>query len=385
LVEKKARYRLVYDRKKKAKATGKGLIEIYVYHNPKQKKYISTKIWVHPSEWDTSRQLVNSKNDKYIAYNLNLKTSINDIETYELKQLNTGKPFTMDKLGQHIAAKGNELTFTAFWHNTLTKDMSLQPASKRPQRRALELLKAHAGTVKFSDINYQLINTFDTYLRGEGYATGTIWRVHKDVKKYINLAINYDYLDVSKYPYRKFKVVKDPQKHIYLNYTELAQIEEADLSGVPSIEIIRDMFLFQCYTGLRYSDVHRLNAADFEQRPEGLTLILTRMYKVNRRLFLRLWDMFDGKPQRLIKKYIEVTPPPKYLFGRYVGNSELNGALLIIKDKLGVRKKITTHVGRHTFGTLYAKQTGSIFDVMKAMGISKFETAQIYIDLSEEL
>ena len=90
MVEKKARYRLVFDRKKKAKTTGKGLIEIYIYTNPTQKKYISSKIWVHPSEWDASRQLVNAKNDKYIAYNLNLKNTVNDIEAYELKQLNTG-------------------------------------------------------------------------------------------------------------------------------------------------------------------------------------------------------------------------------------------------------------------------------------------------------
>jgi hypothetical protein len=41
--------------------------------------------------------------------------------------------------------------------------------------------------------------------------------------------------------------------------------------------------------------------------------------------------------------------------------------------------------GGSTFGTLYAHKTGSIFDVMKAMGISKFETAQIYINLSHEL
>jgi site-specific recombinase XerC len=51
----------------------------------------------------------------------------------------------------------------------------------------------------------------------------------------------------------------------------------------------------------------------------------------------------------------------------------------------GLSKILTTHVGRHTFGTLYAHQSGSIFEVMKAMGISKFETAQVYINLSEEL
>jgi len=63
----------------------------------------------------------------------------------------------------------------------------------------------------------------------------------------------------------------------------------------------------------------------------------------------------------------------------------MNGALKVIQHETGIRKDIKSHVGRHTFGTLYAHKTGSIFDVMKIMGISKFETAQIYINLSEEL
>ncbi len=112
---------------------------------------------------------------------------------------------------------------------------------------------------------------------------------------------------------------------------------------------------------------------------------MPRMVRVDKRVFLRLGDIFDGKPQEIIRPYLEKNRGEKYIWGKKIQNQTMNNALKVLQSEAGIETVLTVHLGRHTFCTLYAHQTGSIFDVMKAMGIAKFSTAQIYINLSAEI
>jgi hypothetical protein len=47
-----------------------------------------------------------------------------------------------------------------------------------------------------------------------------------------------------------------------------------------------------------------------------------------------------------------------------------------------MEKNLTIHLARNTFGTLYAKDTGNLFQVMAAMSIRSYKTAQVYINLA---
>ena len=120
------------------------------------------------------------------------------------------------------------------------------------------------------------------------------------------------------------------------------------------------------------------------QQPAGIAMRLERMYKVDRRVFLKLWELFDGKPEIIIKKYLKKNKKNDLVFD-YITNIQINRCLKVIQQTAGISQNLTFHIGRHTFGTHIARTSGSIFEVMKLMGLSKFETAQIYIDLSDEI
>jgi len=55
------------------------------------------------------------------------------------------------------------------------------------------------------------------------------------------------------------KVTKELNEIIFLSEEELRLIKHLDLDNQPGLDKVRDLFLFQCYTGLRYSDLTRLN------------------------------------------------------------------------------------------------------------------------------
>ncbi|NQD71324.1 tyrosine-type recombinase/integrase [Sphingobacterium shayense] len=63
---------------------------------------------------------------------------------------------------------------------------------------------------------------------------------------------------------------------------------------------------------------------------------------------------------------------------------EYNRTLKDIAIKVGINKRITSHVGRHTFGYLFMTAVGDIYALKEIMGHSKIETTQRYAHLDEE-
>jgi len=82
-----------------------------------------------------------------------------------------------------------------------------------------------------------------------------VYTHHKQVKKYIHLAIKKDLLEPNKNPYLKFQVKTAPTERIVLSQEEVAKIEAMNFTrDNVHLDLVRDMFLFSSYTGLRFSD-----------------------------------------------------------------------------------------------------------------------------------
>lgn len=380
----KADYTLVFDRKNKAKSSGKGTLEIVVYFTRNTRKHISTRINIKKEEWDAARSKVNSKNQNYIQINSYISSLIANIEAFEIELIQKGSSLTPQKINDFIRTGGARQSFYQYCHSQL--DISdIEVSSFNSQKRSIEIFNEFMPGTQFADLEPELIDRFTIFMKGRNYSEGQKWKVHKDIRKFVNRAIRQNLIKPENNPYRFLKNTRPKGKHAYLSFKDIAAIEAADVSELQKLQLAKDMFLFACYTGLRYSDLFQLKGSDFEQRDEGLIIILERMYKVDRRVFLRLYDLFDAKPQNLILPYYNANKAAKYIWGAFISNSDLNLALKALQKTAGIKQSLTVHLARHTFGTLYAYQSGSIFDVMKAMGIAKFETAQIYINLSGEL
>ncbi|MCF6342943.1 MAG: site-specific integrase [Bacteroidales bacterium] len=382
----KATYLFVFDRRKRAKETGLGLIELVINFGMRRRKWISTKIKVSPAEWNKKKREVNVRHQNHIALNIHLKSLRSEIETCELGLINSGKPFTANSVDDLLKGQKVNHTFSGFSLSMASKDNTVSPVTRRDHLRSLAILCDFKKEVRFGELDFGFIHQFDNYLNSVGFNQSTIGKVHKNVKRFINLAIKYGKMKPEENPYLNFTVRRSRPHHTWLNYRELELIERLDVSKVVEMDVVKDIFLFSCYTGLRYSDLKTLNTGSFISQQEGVGLKLQRMAKVDRPVHLKLWEMFDGKPEQMYMRMAEAAPDAeKSIWKKYISNSKMNLILKELQAAAGIKKKLTIHVGRHTFGTLYAHQTGSIFEVMRAMGISKFETAQVYVDLSAEL
>ena len=263
-------FSIVYNTNKRLRKDGTAPIRIRAYQNGRR-KYIQTKLFVTPKQWSKKyNKVIGHPNE--LQYNAEIRRQLDGVEAYALERIKRQGSITLDQLEDYFKY-GDIQSFTDFWIYELEADKKLEKRTKKNHRTALNYFLEFQKEVKFGELSYNLIHDFDTFLYGKGLHTNTVYTHHKQVKKYINLAIKKDLLEPNKNPYLKFQVKTAPTERIVLSQEELAKIEAMNFTrDNVHLDLVRDMFLFSCYTGLRFSDTCAIRYEDIDQDKEGMIL-----------------------------------------------------------------------------------------------------------------
>ena len=140
------------------------------------------------------------------------------------------------------------------------------------------------------------------------------------------------------------------------------------------LQIVKDIFLFSCYTGLSYIDIKELNPNQILVGIDGNKWIHTQRIKTNEQLKIPLLP----KAKKILEKYKNEIVASDKLLPVY-SNQKMNKILKEIAKACGIHKNITFHVARHTFATTVTLSNGvPIETVSKLLGHTKLTTTQIY-------
>jgi integrase len=191
------------------------------------------------------------------------------------------------------------------------------------------------------------------------------------------MAINHGYFsgDASLFPYRTFKVQKEKSTRDFLTPDEVKKIANHQ-THVDKLIKVKDIFIFACCTGLRFSDLGLINAKMVDR--DGYLNIDPYKTQGSSGATIRIpiKSMFNGLAMDLLQKYDYKLP--------VISNQKTNEYLKQIAAECGIKKHLTVHVARHTFLTYVAWKTGNVFKVMYLGGLSKIATAQIYVHMAQE-
>ncbi|MDR1544664.1 MAG: phage integrase SAM-like domain-containing protein [Prevotellaceae bacterium] len=202
----KATYKIIYNRKKKLNKSGEALIQIAVYIPKVGRKFLSTGIYIKPSEWDDKNKKVKKQNSNYADINRVLFNTINDIENYEYKIISTNKTFSLEDLERYITQQNiNISSFINFFENEIELNKTVEKKTRKEYKYTLSVLKEFRSDIAFNDINYQLAQAFDNFLRTEKkLSQNTIHKHHTHVRRFINVANKKEVYDFSKNTYKNF-------------------------------------------------------------------------------------------------------------------------------------------------------------------------------------
>jgi integrase len=363
-------YKFVFNRKNQRLGKGKtALIQLRVAAN-NVSKFFSTGIYIEKLQWSGADKawVANCENAK--DYNDLLNSILVRIHSAEVKALLQGSALSHEAITRII--KGNSVSgsFTVFIREEC---VSRKELSEGTRKHALSLSRKleRLGIKDFSDLTLENIQRANSELIGEGEKASTVDKFHATTAAYIARAIRLDLFPIEKNPYLKFKRTRaKSHERRYLTREELTQIEGKEFS-ITRLQLVKDMFLFSCYTGLAYSDISELRPANIVEE-HGREFIKTHRIKTDERALVLLLT----KAKEILKKY--EGQRPGFCFP-IVSNQKMNAYLKEIADLSGISQNLTFHMARHTFATTIMLMQGVSLEVTsKALGHSDIKTTQIY-------
>ena len=373
----KISYNLVFNRKKRLNKRGMALVQVEAYLNRK-KMYFSTKIYLKPEQWDAKRKMVKNHPNANVL-NRMLYENIAAIEQTELGLWQQGKSISLDLLKNSIEKPlSNGRSFLTFFKEEIANS-SLKESTRQNHLSTLELLQEFKKEVLFTDLTFEFVSSFDNYLQSKGYHLNTIAKHMKHLKRYINVAINKEYMDIQKYAFRKYKIKSIEGSHTHLAPEELHKFENLQLTGrYTRLQKTKDAFLFCCYAGLRYSDFTNLTSANIVEFHQE-TWIIYKSVKTGMEVRLPLYLLFEGKGIQILQRYKDDFNS----FFKLKDNSNINKELNILAGLAKIDKRVSFHTARHTNATLLLYNGANITTVQKLLGHKSVKTTQVYANIMD--
>lgn len=255
------------------------------------------------------------------------------------------------------------------------------------------------GTIELSALTNDVFNEFIEYQRSKyDYHPNTVGNWIKYMKSFLNWCKENDYKTGN---LKLKKLWVEPEK-IYLTMADIRKLLDVSVTG--RLEKIRDIFIFACFTGLRYSDFACVSSENIIEK-EGqyyLSFIPQKTNSMNAKSVKRVEIPLVSIVLQILAKYkdkgvysLPVTSNQKmneYLkeLGKLAGIDYIIQTT-IYKDNQPTTEfvpkyeKITCHVARHTFATLGLINKIPLAVVSKLLGHSDLKTTMIYAKVVDEL
>lgn len=369
-----------HNRKGKLNKDGRGVISMRLYENERN-VYISTGIFVTPQEWDNKRQKV-KVNRFALEYNKELSAWRDKAFKAYFDIKKDGDP-DLSLVLLRLKNKDIGGNFITFVKDRIKKNKGIENSTKGQHNLLVKYLSQYNQALPFSKITYQYLVNFQLYLmqltseRHKPLHTNYIALLFRIFRGYVTEAIKEGYMN--KDPFLSFKIKKEATNTIYLTPDELAAFESVMVIGkYPNEQIVKDVFLFSCFTGLRISDALGAKANHIIKTNEGLRLIKKpkKTKKKHMIVDLPLYLLFEGKPQKIITPYLEDKKPDDNVFPGMTDKT-YNDWIRKLRTRAGINKHFTSHTARHTFG-MFMVQLYPISAVSKMMGHASVATTEVY-------
>lgn len=259
---------------------------------------------------------------------------------------------------------------------------------KTLHKRLLQFQEVKKFKLSFDRMNLEFYERFESYLNNDRRVlNNTKAKFFKTLKTFLGWAADRGYHNT--FDFKKFKSAERDVDIVTLTYDELQRIYTLDLVKHPRLERVRDVFCFGCFTGLRYSDIARLqkeNIHDDEIRKtvrktkEELIIPLNFFAKeILKKNDLNLSVVSNQKMNDYIKELGKMTGiQEQVIITRYRGVEE-------IRRKEPKFNLLSTHTARRTFITLSLEKGMRPETVMSISGHKDYQTFKKYIKITDKV
>ena len=351
--------RLVFDRKNQAtKSTAKerkaGLVQIEVMHQRKR-RYISTGVKVYADQWRKNHEQHVVGSVYADQYNNTIAQAMRSVMDAVDRQVAAGA-IDLATLGKQTIVS----TSVADYARSVVEWRTLAESTQKAYRHIIDTMEA---LPRFHDIVKVTRRDVDNFMavvakKRQSTQRNYISLLHRTFRAALDAGI----------------ITLDPTAHVCYprqHVSERARLTDVEVAAIAAVELpadlepARDLFLFQCYTGMAWVDCATLTSDMITT--EGGHIYITRS---RQKTGVHYRTMLLKPAAAILRKYGGTLPKMvSYTYHR---------RLQRIAKAAGISKHISSHVGRHTFATWALSHGVPIEIVSKMLGHTNIETTQIY-------
>ena len=372
---------IIWNHRGRVGSDGKGQVEVRVTVERKS-YYFGTGIKCFESEF-VAGQLVNCPGaiemnkrlaiiySKVLAHvnacvdnNVAIDTEAIRKEVWKMVDEQSDKPTFLDWVAEQIPA------------------LSISEGTRKHYEPLLARLEAFGKMRRWSDVTVENVVAFDAYLhtvrkplsdaarkRGrkpEKLSDAGIYNYHKCLKALLNRADSFEKIDRNPYERLKGQFKRGERENVeYLTEDEMKAFERLSLPAGSALEVAHDLFVFQLYTGLPYSDAQAFNIGDYKWDGKAWNHIGERIK--------------TGVPyvSRLLSPAVAVLEKYGWEIPK-MDNADYNRQLKALGQMAGIKTRLHSHLARHTFATLMLRNGAKIENVSRMLGHTNITQTQRY-------
>ena len=352
--------RFVFDRKHTASKTTKGTVQIEILFERKR-KWISTGVRLYSDQWNDKTKVKNTVQS--VDLNERLDAQMQNINEFINNLIKNKEAFSFDKLEHFLKYSQQKESFINFIKRRVSERTDLRKGTLNTHASLINSLEEFGRIVFFSYITTANIMYYDQFLHKKYTKQTTVHGYHKRLKRYINESIKYELIKEN--PYNKLKFDRGKSEGIkYLTIEQINQIRSLEIAS-ESIDKVRDLFIFQCFTGLSYADLFKFDFSTVIERKNKFFIRDVRV-KTQEEYFLMLL-----KPaMEILRKYDFKLPA--------ISNYQYNLRLKIVQELAKIKLSLHSHMARHSFAVMALNMGVSIENLAKMLGHTDIKTTQIY-------
>lgn len=332
-----------YNWRHKLNSEGKGSIDIRISKG-KERKYFPTGYLIEPKFWDDKKNEVKKTHPHFQQINQKLNQWVYQFEQKEIELINRGKSYTVQDFFETAAEKQN---FTD-WCNKIINERRSIVSDKHKSLYRLVVKEVvtlkKTDNFRIRDIDLDFLYKFQKFLISKNLNSKTVNKHLQMLSMFVHEAIKTGILKPSENCFLDFKYLKEVDTERLIPSTdEVARLEKQDLSNNRILDQVRDMFVFNCYIGLRNGDLCGLKHENITIE-NGETIIRLIEHKTNKLACRNVSILGYGKGLKILEKYKNADPV--LLFPK-LSDKQIRDGVVMLRTLINARLPFTFYGSRH--------------------------------------
>jgi len=333
-----------------------------------------TKVSVKLSDFDRKKEIVLDIHPDHKDLNLMIQTTRSRITEIMVRYRLQYENLTPELLKKEFQNSSLRVDFHLFMDEAIRERKGeIYESTMRQHLAVANKLKTFSPQLKFSQLDADFMIRFNRWMKTKRESgQNTRHNAFKILKIYLNIAVRQRIINhnplTEKMPEKRAKTSRE-----FLTEEEvkdLVSLYDKQLLPSNNQKILRH-FLFMCFTGLRISD---LRSIEMDQVINGTLIYSAIKTRSSTREIIKV-------PLTAMSKRLIQDESPHRLYGKIFDTYSEQRMRMKIKDIvkiIGVDRNISLHTARHTFATMFLRNSKNLAVLQKLLGHSQIEQTMIY-------